>query len=299
MGKAPPQEGLGYGDFRDGDSSIDDNESIVFDDLEDASSVTTDDSLFVREHDKYMPQSEVVRRVSRRASRGRAPDTRYRYHQRPKSRNLGYIEHHSPGPRYPYGDVDIYPENSMHKRHHDGRPRPALVSYPAVPPQTQLTYDNRRDHHGAPSPHRTQALSPPVRYVNAHFQDDISRDKNWERDQHERERSLGNYMLNKRRQEQETQRRRWGQDVQVHAHPLPPKGVADQRPPPLPREDRFDKYERMAELNNVSGGGPPHQQRDRFVADDAFNDPDPFGRENMNHAPTRGSWPNGPWPNGP
>lgn len=284
--KTLPHEAMGHGDFRDGDSSIDDNESVLFDEFEDASSVTTDDSLF-DEHDKYVPQSEVVGRLQRTASRGHRTDPLYRLHHRPENRYLRYNEHHRPEQaHYPYGEVDIYPENSMFKRRHDRRLHSAPVSHLVVSPRAHPTSNNRRDRHGVPpSPHSTHTLPPPTRYANTHIRYDIGHDKNWERAKHERERSLGDYVRDKRRREQESHRRRWDQGVQVHTHHAQPKVTADHHTTPLPREDRFDKYARMADLNQMDGSGPPYHQHQDKLVDDAFNDPDPFGRERANPAP--------------
>ncbi|EER38792.1 hypothetical protein HCDG_06736 [Histoplasma capsulatum H143] len=113
----------------------------------------------------------------------------------------------------------------------------------------------------------------------------MGHDKNWERAKHERERSLGGYVRDKRRREQESHRRRWDQGVQVHTHHAQPKVAADHHTTPLPREDRFDKYARMADLNQMDGSGPPYHQHQDKLVDDAFNDPDPFGRERVNPAP--------------
>ncbi|KAL2365914.1 hypothetical protein RJZ56_001212 [Blastomyces dermatitidis] len=286
-GKAPRRKASGHGDFRDGDSSIDENESVLFDEFEDASSATTDDALFADKHNnhaKYMPLREADGRLHRCYSRGRAPEIFYRSQRRPESRHLRFSEHLLTEPHNWDGEVDIYPENSTDKRRNR---RSAIVSYPVVPPLTQLT--NQRGHPGAPlSPRQTQTLSSPVRYNNANVQDDIRSDSDWERTQRERERSLGDYVHDRR--QKDSQRRRWGQGVQVHATPTlptpPAKGGADYYPPGPPREDCFDNYAQMAEPKQMREVRMPyHQQQDTYEVNDALNDWVPFRHERMNQAP--------------
>ncbi|EEH15754.1 hypothetical protein PABG_05841 [Paracoccidioides brasiliensis Pb03] len=293
MQKVPSKESFGG----PGGSSVDDNESVIFDEFEDASSATTEDSLFYDENDQHAIQGEGAKRIQRRGSETRGMlEPVYRYHQRPTSKYPIYKDHRRPDPRYTHVSVDIYPENSTHKRRPTNRlSRSASVSYPGEP-RLRFTHDeNRRDRNrDLPSANRgQQALTPSKRYSNTHIQDDIRTDREWERNQWDREHSLNNYMLNKRREEQWDNRnhrdahRRWEQgSAEVHPPhaPHPPQrkstGGNTQYPAQLPREDRSEQYARMAELNRMSStAGGAGGRQDQYGEDDAFNDPDPFGRE--------------------
>ncbi|PGH03419.1 hypothetical protein AJ79_07385 [Helicocarpus griseus UAMH5409] len=289
--KMPPRDAFGI-EYRDADSSVDDDESLLFegDDYEDTGSAITDDSLFLDEHDKFLDPSDAIGRIQRRASNGRGrKEHPYRYHQRPMKSYLGYNEHRRPQSRYPSElGVDLYPANSLHKRRPDRLSRSASLSYPAVRPQGKLTYDSRREHIAPLSPNRAPRAPSPTKYRNAHVRGDFGRDrdKDWERDQQEREQNVSSY-IDRHQQKQENSRRHWKQSVEIHGPPPQFREAADHHPPQLPREDRFDKYDRMAQLNQMAGGGGAGGRRpqDKFEDDDAFNDTNPFGSDRMDHSP--------------